>query len=82
MSGGNEFYPDKQVKNDLLGGVLNYLVYEEVGEKGLERLAVKAERILDGMTGEEMKLVVALIIRDPSMDLMDLIERVKEGYVD
>ncbi len=75
-------YTKEQVKNDLLGGVLNYLVYEEVGEKGLERLHVKAEKILDRMTGQQMKMVVALIIRDPSMNLMDLIERVKEGYID
>lgn len=81
MSGPLE-YSKEQVKADLIGGVLNYLVYEEVGEKGLERLAVKAEKILNEMTGREMKLVIALIIRDPSMDLMDLIERVKEGYVD
>ena len=78
----NTLYTEPQVKSDLLGGVLNYLVYEEVGEKGLDRLAVKAEKILEGMTGEEMRLVVALILRDPSMNLMDLIERVKEGYVD
>lgn len=78
----NPIYSDTQVKHDLVGGVLNYLVYEQVGEKGLERLADKAEKIIDGMPGEKMRLVVALIIRDPTMDLMDLIERVKEGYVD
>ena len=61
---------------------MNYLVYEQVGAKGLERLADKAEKILEGLSGENMRLVVALIIRDPSMDLMDLVERVKEGYVD
>ncbi len=75
-------YPDQAAKNDLLSGVLNYLVYEEVGEKGLDKLAEKAKKILDGMTGEQMRLVVALILREPSMDLIDLIERVKEGYID
>ena len=76
MSG--TLYSDVEAKQDLLGGVLNYLVYEEVGEKGLERLAVKAEKILEGMTGSQMKMVVAAILRDPSGDLLDVINQVKE----
>ncbi len=71
-------YSGMQAKSDLLGGVLNYLVYEEVGEKGLERLATKAEKILEGMTGSQMKMVVAAMLRDPSGDLLNVINQVKE----
>ncbi len=75
-------YPTAQVKSDLFAGILNYMVYEEVGEEGLEKLSVHAEKLLKSMTVTQMRLVVSLILRDPSMDFMDLIERVKEGYID